>query len=1029
MAKARILSASAGSGKTYRLAYQYVRDALAEPGRYRHILAVTFTNKATEEMKSRILERIHELASGEPSPYLDELQGELRIDERELRARAREVRSAILHDYSHFTVLTIDKFFQRILRAFIRELGIAPDYNTEIETDLLVRRGADLLVDQITTDTELRRWMMEFAQERIEEGSTWDIREGVLALSGELFKERNRQALESGRSKKDLHRIVERITAAARRSQAEMQALARRIMERIGEEGLTVDDFPNKSKGFMAYVRRTAEGAIEAYGARMRDACEEDKPWKGSAEALRPELQPLLRELCALYDRHCRFWHTTALLRENYRSFALLADLYARVRGICDEENTLLLSETKHILSEFIGHNDAPFIYEKAGTRYDRFLIDEFQDTSVREWENFLPLLQNAVAQSEDTAVLLVGDIKQSIYRWRGGDWRILHSAAREALGAENTEIVRLRENYRSLPEVVEFNNRIIGRAVAADNAWLNDITARAHEEGLLPDSAFGELADTLADAYGDHEQIAARRSDRRGFVRVAGGGEEAPLVEWICEMLDRGFRPCDILILVRSNREGTRIAEKLLAFKYANEDPRYRFDVMTQEALTIGSAPICGFLAATLRLAVRPSDTMARALHDDYLGFAAEAPLPAEELEFLGSLRPLSPEEAFERIVLRYRLHERRDEIAYLQAFHDSVIRFCSRRTADIPLFLEWWNETGCGQSLGVERSATTVGIMTIHKAKGLQNKVVILPCCSWPLDPEPNKRPVIWSEAWTDQTADLGAIPIYYKKEMEASHFSEDYFREMVYTHVDNINLLYVAFTRAEEALLIYVPKSVGRNVGTLLQQCLDTEEAEEELLREFGEAAAPATSRSDGGKRRHLRLDDYPTSEADLRLRLPSQRYFETEEEPELAPRNLGILLHRAFEGAETAADIAEALRTMRTDGLLSQEEAAALQRDVDEAFADERVREWFGDGWDRVRNETAIVVPHDSRLRRPDRVMVRGDRAVVVDYKFGELDAERYRRQLGEYAGLLRRMGYTRTEGYLWYVRRKKIERVI
>ena len=198
--RARILNASAGSGKTYQLAYKYVRDVIDAPERYRHILAVTFTNKATEEMKSRILLRIHELASGAPSPYLGTLIDELHLSAEEIRTRARTVRTFILHDYSHFTVLTIDKFFQRILRAFIRELGIAPDYNTEIETDAIVSRSADLLVEQITLDAELRRWMMEFVQERIDEGRRWDIREGVLALAGELFKERNRPALTVTRS-------------------------------------------------------------------------------------------------------------------------------------------------------------------------------------------------------------------------------------------------------------------------------------------------------------------------------------------------------------------------------------------------------------------------------------------------------------------------------------------------------------------------------------------------------------------------------------------------------------------------------------------------------------------------------------------------------------------------------------------------------------------------------------------------------------------------------------------------------------
>jgi len=234
-------------------------------------------------------------------------------------------------------------------------------------------------------------------------------------------------------------------------------------------------------------VIAVAGGSFERYGSRAEAACTRDEAWGkpgSTAQGLRSRLQPLLREMCGLYDENVRAWNTCDLLRENYRSFALLSDLYAKVQQMCDQENMMLLSETKYILSEFIGHNDAPFIYEKVGNRFEHFMIDEFQDTSVKEWENFLPLLQNAMAQSEATSVLIVGDIKQSIYRWRGGDWKILHSQAQRALGADSTELVNLTENYRSLPAVVDFNNKAIGRVVEADNRALNATLDEAAARG-----------------------------------------------------------------------------------------------------------------------------------------------------------------------------------------------------------------------------------------------------------------------------------------------------------------------------------------------------------------------------------------------------------------------------------------------------------------------------------------------------------------------------------------------------------------
>ncbi|MDE5622705.1 MAG: UvrD-helicase domain-containing protein, partial [Alistipes sp.] len=491
--------------------YKYVHDVVEQPTAYRHILAVTFTNKATEEMKSRILKEIHQLASGGESGYLAQLCDELGLDAASVRKRAAEARARILHDYSRFTVLTIDTFFQRILRAFIKELGIDLDYNVEIETASVLSKSADALIEQITVDRELQRWLTDFVQERIDEGRKWDVREGILSLGGELFKEKNKETLASTRTREELGRIVREATAHAEATRARLRETAAEAVRIIGSAGLSAADFSGKSRSFANWFYVVAAGEIKPYGATVAKMSATTEGWcaKGSpALPLVAELQPLLRTMCDLYDRNVRSWNTCALLRENYRSFALLSDLYAKVQRMCDEQNMMLLSETKYILSEFIGHNDAPFIYEKVGNRFERFMIDEFQDTSVKEWENFLPLLQNAMAQSTATSVLIVGDIKQSIYRWRGGDWRILHEGAREALGTADTEVVRLRENYRSLPEVVEFNNRTIGRVVAADNRDLNLKLEEAAARGDLPAADCERLRDTLAAAYRDHAQI-----------------------------------------------------------------------------------------------------------------------------------------------------------------------------------------------------------------------------------------------------------------------------------------------------------------------------------------------------------------------------------------------------------------------------------------------------------------------------------------------------------------------------------------
>lgn len=1044
--RARILNASAGSGKTYQLAYKYVRDVVEQPGIYRHILAVTFTNKATEEMKSRILKEIHLLASGQPSSYLDNLCRELSLDAATVRRRAREVRSKILHDYSRFTVLTIDTFFQRILRAFIKELGIDLNYNVEIETASVLTKSADTLIEQITTDRDLQRWLTDFVQERIDEGKKWDIRDGILTLGGELFKEKNKDALSAARPREELARIVGEATAHAAATKKRMQDAAAEAVRIIGDAGASVADFPYKGSGFAAYFYAVAGGSFERYGSRAEAACTRDEAWGklgSTAQGLRPRLQPLLREMCGLYDENVRAWNTCDLLRENYRSFALLSDLYAKVQQMCDQENMMLLSETKYILSEFIGHNDAPFIYEKVGNRFEHFMIDEFQDTSVKEWENFLPLLQNAMAQSEATSVLIVGDIKQSIYRWRGGDWKILHSQAQRALGADSTELVNLTENYRSLPAVVDFNNKAIGRVVEADNRALNATLDEAAARGDMDARTAAGLRDTLCDAYREHAQTPRRLGGRPGYVSVETFAERPPVVERICEVLDKGFRPCDIMILVRGATDGARVAAELLDFKRRNDDPRYRFDVMTQEALIVGNAPVSSFIAAALRLSLNPDDSLSRAVYNHYLGRGFDRPLPGDERTFFRSIRLLSPEEAFERIVMRHALHDDRQQTAYLQAIHEQIIGFCASKIADIALFLDWWEQQGQNRSLSVDESATTVEITTIHKAKGLEKRVVLIPWCSWQLDPKSggNVTNIVWAEAQGDAGA-VGRFPVKYKKAMAESGFSAEYYRELVYSHVDNINLLYVALTRAAESLHVFIPRKGGKSVGGLLLQSIGADgdkalldgtegrrTATEEGERfEFGLFTGPVPGGGKASDSVHVVLENYPTARADLRLRLPSQRYFEEEDEVELSPRNFGILMHKAFEQADDRQQIYEAVQRMRDDGTLSPGEAEALRGMIARVLAHPVAGEWFGGGWQRVRNENEIIVPGAGSTRRPDRVMIRGTRAVVVDYKFGSRDPGRYRRQVGEYLGLLRQMGYTQCEGYLWYVKLGEIEKV-
>ena len=1039
------MNAGAGSGKTYQLAYKYIRDAVNDPMLYRRILAVTFTNKATEEMKTRILNELYALSTGGAEHYMQRLESELGVDPQTIRTKADEVLKRILHDYSHFTVLTIDKFFQRIMRAFIRELGIDLDYNIELETDTILSKSTDTLIENITADAELRDWITAFARENIESGEQWDIRKGILAMGGEIFKENNKLALESAPSKRDIKRMVDDITARADNECNKLFAMGRRAMDIMARAGVGPSDFAGKGNSFAFCFAELADGKFKkpTPTARKRALspegwCRKDSP--AAAAAIVGELQPLLAEICELYDNAERTVTSADMLRSKFRSFGVLADLYAKVREVCEQENSMILSETKYMLSQLIADNDAPFIYEKVGNRFERLMIDEFQDTSSKEWSNFLPLLRNAVAQSDDTSVFIVGDIKQSIYRWRGGDWRILAEQARADLKAENTEVETLKNNFRSLQRIVEFNNDIIHRVVWQDNEALDGNITEAVESGMLGAAAAAELRGTLLRAYKDHEQTPCRKDSREGYVRIETFDKDAepPVTEYIESALARGYKPSDIMILVRGNSEGVEIAEMLLQYKSTH--PECRFDIMTQQALIVGrSAAVC-FIIAAMKLAVDPSDTVSLAVYNNYRRRAVDTQPDDELSAFFRSIRLLSPEEAFERILMHERMQNDSEAVAYIQALHEQILGYCSGRVADIPLFLKWWDEQGCIKSLSVEQSESTIEIMTIHKAKGLEKPVIIIPYCNWSTEPLPGGT--VWAAAAADeQIAEIGSFPMRYGG-MGHSFFSEGYYREKIYSHVDNINLLYVALTRAGEELYAAIPQSSRTSKNHIGELVLGALSAGDRYVRtdlndgyvryEYGSQATAAPSRKKQ-QATACKLTNYPASDVSLHLRLPSQRYFEDEaSEAELSPRDLGILMHRAFEQAATRSDIFDSVERMRTDGVLNGDDAHQLQEMITQALSDSVIGEWFSDSWDEVRTEADIVMPHNGSehqtTRRPDRVMIRGERAVVVDYKFGTKAAAAYRRQIGDYMRLLREMGYANTEGYIWYVRLGNVEKV-
>lgn len=1029
MGRVDILSASAGSGKTYRLAYSYIKTLLTEPNNYRHILAVTFTNKATDELKGRILAQLNLLAKGEKSDFDHDLRRE-DYTMSEVARNAAEARNLILHDYNNFAVMTIDKFFQRVMRAFIKELGVELSFNLELQTDSLLEQAAERMLEEVAEDKDLYRWIMEYIGENISDGASWNIKSAIVELGEQLFKEEYKHARISSKDKPELEKLVAAAYAKATTLKKSYQYEGGRFVALMDSNGLSAEDFKGGARSSVAtFAQKVAKGEIAEPKTSVTNALskgEWHKAGKSDAyariDAIKDELHEIVSNLAELYPNVIEAENSRKILAEHYRDFALLADLRTRIDTLCSEGDILPISDVSELIAELVKDNDAPFIYEKSGNRYDYFMIDEFQDTSTMQWRNFTPLLHNALAQSTGSPVLLVGDVKQSIYRWRGGDWSLLS----RGVSGEFEEVAYepLTINRRSSRSVVEFNNALTAHAIESISLSLAaEIDKAQHEKHITPDKA-AKLKGMTKEAYADYRQE-AKPNATEGYVSVLAYDKKSgqhPAIARIEELQQRGYRASDIAVLVRTNREARTIAAELLAYKNNPErDQRFIFDVVTQEALAINSSPAVRFVISCLTIAANPQDRVAHALYNDYFSRPFEEALSAEEQEFIYSLSLLQPEEAFNEILLHFPTCTHKSEVPYLQALHSQIIDFCARNIADTALFLKWWNEKGCSESVALPQDADAITIITIHKAKGLGYKAVIVPYCSWSLRPMTGST--LWAEPNSALSERITKFPTSFSKTMAQSQFSHSYFTELTLSAIDSLNTLYVAVTRAKEELHLMVPTDAKNDtVGAIVRNFANIEED-----GDLYEQGAPALNTSE--PRNTPSLSHYTTHSPTekIAVRFTHQRYDEESSGENLAPRDYGIMMHQAMENATSREDIEERIRLCVVDGSLSAEEADTLRERIDKVFDQEVVAEWFDGSWESVKSEREII--YNSRSWRPDRVMVKGRRAVVVDYKFGLNAPASHRKQIELYASLLHQMGYTDVSGYLWYITMERIDKVV
>lgn len=928
-----IFKASAGSGKTHTLSKTYLDLLLKADSKtaYRNILAVTFTNKATEEMKERILRDLAE--EGKTNP------------------RAREILINLLHDYGSFSVSTIDKFFQQALRAFSRELGSSGNYQIELDKASLTKEAMDRVLDDLTEkDKDLLGWFTKQLETALDNGESFHLESSLYEMAEEFGD------------------VNEKFTYDKKKL-TELKARCKEIVDTfhkdVYENALCIDT--------TTWGKTAAKGLAQYAGAQTK--------YKDSVKAANATTLAKLAEtagceaMYALMNPQGRRWkeyRTARMVEKVIFTLGLAEEFYSKLAIIEEEKGVISLDESTSLLRDIIDGSDAPFIYEKLGVRFNHFLLDEFQDTSVVQWENFKPLLANSV--SEGYSNIIVGDVKQSIYRWRNSDWNLLDKEIEENFEGK-VKVITLKENWRSTQSIVNFNNEFF--TFAADNLGLSTIYADVKQEVKVEDS-------------------------QEGCVTVDFCEDELEMIDgYIEQAVAAGAKMSDMAILLRTNGEGKKVAEYLLSKGYS---------VISDDSLDLKSSLIIRKIVSYLHSLCNNSDSL-----NTYLSESLEIDSEREYHSLLdlvdGVIKDLSETHP----------DEIKGQTLFIQSFMDDILEWTSIHGNDLRQYLKHWEESKIAISSPNDPNA--IRITTVHKSKGLAFPIVIFPFAE---KVGLFKEDTLWCHL--DSDAEMGEsfnsiFPVVLGKSSGDSFFSESLKNEMEMQRIDNLNIFYVCLTRARKEMHIIAknpPKSLtdGKSSPNDLSQLLylyceqngytfgspyrwnEASKKEDSEIEEFDAEYETYGMNPEACSRRFVASSD-------------AWDYF-SEEGIGQSKRLRGIEQHALLSRIRTSDDAPEVLRSIepQTRELLLERISAHS--------------EWFSPEL-KTLNEVAIIDSFGN-TNRPDRVLVDEEgRVTVIDFKFGEED-EKYSGQVRRYMRLFREMGYGEVSGYIWYVPIDKIIQV-
>ena len=1069
-----VYKASAGSGKTFTLAVEYIKHLILNPRAYRQILAVTFTNKATAEMKERILQQLYGIWVSDPAsePYLNRIREDLQrksLSEDDIRLAAGTALQYMLHDYSRFRVETIDSFFQSVMRNLARELELSPNLNIELNNTEVLSDAVDSLIEKLTPSSPVLAWLLDYINERIADDKRWNVSNEIKRFGWNIFDEGYIEQGEGLRQQLKDPNTIKLYRNELREMETEaleqMKGFYDQFIGELEAHALTPEDLKGGARGIGSYFRKLRDGRLsdkDTVNATLKNSLDDAKNWATKTSAQKNDiirlaetsLLPLLQDAETFRPRNNKIVNSCRLSLQHLNKLQLLAHIDEEVRELNREHNRFLLSDTNALLHNLVRDGDSSFVFEKIGANIRNVMIDEFQDTSRMQWDNFKILLLEGLSQGADS--LIVGDVKQSIYRWRNGDWGILN-----ALGTKDSSfpfpvrVETLKTNRRSETNVIRFNNNLFTAAVE----YLNMLHLKELQEDCHP----------LQRAYADVAQESPR-TEAKGYIKATflEPDEEhdyteltiISLGEEVQRLLEAGVKLNDITILVRKNKNIPPIADYF--------DKTMHLPVVSDEAFRLDASQAICMLIDALRYLSNPEDKVACASlmmnyelgikkqegdWDSLLTAKPEEALPVAFVTGMETLRLMPLYELLEELFSLFDMKRIEEQDAYLFSFFDAVTEYLQNNSSDLDAFIRYWNETLCNKTIP-SGEMDGIRILSIHKSKGLEFHTVLIPFCDWKLENETNNQ-LIWCSPTEAPFSTLDIVPVNYSSTMAESVYRQNYLDERLQLWVDNLNLLYVAFTRAGKNLIFWCKRGQKGTMSELLANALPQvaaregdENWDEEEPYENGELCPSKYTGADdhlpeapkaSANRLAQKPDKLPVHMESMRHDIEFRQsnrpadFIQGVDEDESDNRfiNRGRLLHTLFSAIETEEDIDNAIDQLVFEGIIGKPETEEKIRELTHhAFSLPQVQDWYSGSW-HLFNECDIIWQErgELRTRRPDRVMMRGNEIVVIDFKFGKQN-KKYNKQVQGYMQLLTHMGYLKEniEGYLWYVEEDLIEKV-